>query len=112
MKRERNGERRHAGFPDREEREGEKERERELTEKKSFFPSAAVLEGKRHRAERRLARLFSFFAASIFRSCLFKMMNYMTYERKMNSIYDMVGEGKYKVRKKEQYFAFGPSVCE
>lgn len=40
------------GFPDREEREKER---RELTEKKreakSFFPSAAVLEGKRHRAE-------------------------------------------------------------
>lgn len=28
------------------------------------------------------------------------MMDYMAYERKMNSIYDMVGEGKYKVRKR------------
>ena len=26
------------------------------------------------------------------------MMDYKAYERKMNSIYDMVGEGKYKVR--------------
>ena len=99
------------GFPTAR-KEKERKRERELTEKKSFSPSAAVLEGKRHRAERRLARLFSFFAASIFRSCPFKMMNYMAYERKMNSIYDMVGEGNYKVREKEQYFASGPSVWE
>ncbi len=27
-------------------------------------------------------------------------MDYKAYERKMNSIYDMVGEGKYKVRRR------------
>ena len=32
-----------------------------------------------------------------------KMMDYMAYERKMNSIYDMVGEGKYKVRKWSEF---------
>ena len=31
------------------------------------------------------------------------MMDYMAYERKMNSIYDMVGEGKYKVRKWSEF---------
>ena len=91
------------GFPTAR-KEKERKRERELTEKKSFSPSAAVLEGKRHRAER---RLFSFFAASIFRSCLFKMMNYMAYERKMNSIYDMVGEGNYKVSEEGAIFCIG-----
>ena len=31
------------------------------------------------------------------------MMDYKAYERKMNSVYDMVGEGKYKVSKQEDF---------
>jgi hypothetical protein len=31
------------------------------------------------------------------------MMDYKAYERKMNSIYDMVGEGKYKVRTRRDF---------
>ena len=55
---------------------------------------------KRHRAEREDSFACLLFSASIFRRV--KMMEYMSYERKMNSIYDMVGEGKYKVRRKER----------
>lgn len=60
-----------------------------------IFPLSGGAQGKKATSREKTRSSFLFSRCFHFP---FKMMDYMAYERKMNSIYDMVGEGKYKVR--------------